>query len=58
MINYVAITTRREFELEAENWHRAVQKATSVLNNEDLIILARKSHVDINYTDGTTKAKR
>lgn len=58
MIDYVAITTRREFELEAENWHRAVQEATSVLNNENLVILARKSHVDINYTEGITKAKR
>lgn len=58
MITYVAITERREFEVEATSFERATHKATSVLNDEELIILARKSHVDVNYTEGITKAKR
>lgn len=58
MLTFVAVTSRREFEVEAQNWEKAVHRAQSVLRNEDLLILGLKSHIDINYSEGQLKAKR
>lgn len=58
MQTYTVITSRREFQLDANSMEQAVHKAGGVLHNEKLIIICDASQVDVNYTDGIVKAKR
>lgn len=58
MKTFTVITTRREFQVDANTIQRASQRAGSVLKDEEIIIIADTAQVELNYSDGVVRAKR